>query len=194
MFGMNGVSAVLLLFFATASSTNNTYNTNEPCQTLTLSKPKIPKETVTAFNTLDIDKIGYKIENGNENFSKISGDILSEKPEIIGVLLTSETNSPILALNIKGRLRIFSNQTTETDTFWKQFRNASHRGWNPPFRECHLLPKQWLYLYVHKTKTIGIGLFIKMNITQCDPDLDEIFKRKHRCDIETTVVSFFFLL
>lgn len=191
VYDMNGgVSAVLLLFFTTASSTNKTYNNiNEPCHTTTLSKPKIPYESVTTFNTLDINNIRYKIESGNYNFSQLSRDILSNRPEVISVILTSDTNLPTLAINLKGRLKIFRNQTYDTEIFWKNFRNATHQGWNPPFRECHLLPEQWFYMYVYRTQTIGIGIFIKMNITQCDTDLEEIYKGTHRCDIETTLVS-----
>lgn len=189
--GMNGIASLILILFLTTfvSSTNKTYNINESCNTLTLSKPKQP---LINIDTFDINNIRYKIENGNYNFSQLSREIMSNRRDIIGIILTSDTTntSPLLAINLKGRLRIFRNQTYDTEIFWKNFRNATYQGWNPPFRECHLLPKQWFYMYVYKTQTIAIGLFIKMNITQCDNDLEEIYKSKHRCDIETTVVSF----
>lgn len=188
VFGMNEIYAVLLLFLATASPTNFTRN-NELCQIMFLANPNSANDLNFDYS-FEVSNILSKIESNSTKFSQISQELLSRRTEIVGVFLSSSSgNRPTLALNFKNRLKIFLNQTPETEPYWKSFQTATHRGWNPPFRDCFFVPKTWFHSYVIKTKEAGVAIFVPLKLNQCNNNLAEIFGGPHRCDTTTTNVS-----
>lgn len=182
----------LFYFFCDYNATeavNFTYN-NEICEPKILSKPRI----ATNLNfeiSFEVHNIFKSLANNHTNYSTISKEVLSGSPQIFGIFLASENKSPSLALNLRGRLKVFPNRTIETEIFWSAFGNATN-GWNPPFRDCVLLPRTWYHLYVSKHSNASVGVFIPLKVNQCDPDLEEIFGGADKCDRETTYVSKFY--
>lgn len=161
------------------------------CEPKVLSKPR----AATNLNfdlSYQVSLILLKLYDNSSKFPMIAKDLLTSKPQITGVFLSSETKNPILALNIKKRLKIFPNKTSETSIFWNAFTNATN-GWNPPFRDCHLVPKTWFHLFVAKYSNISVGVLLPLKLNQCDNDLEEIFGGPDKCDPDTTYVSNIFI-
>lgn len=165
---------------------------HDVCEPKILSKPRIA--THLNFDlSYQVMIMMNKINENSTKFPNIAKELLSTKPQIIGVFLSSETRVPILALNLKGRLKVFPNKTMETAVFWNSFSNATN-GWNPPFRDCHLIPRTWFHLYMSKHSNASVGVLLPLKVNQCDNDLEEIFGGVDKCDPSTTYVSKFTLL
>lgn len=175
-----------LLFLATVYSRNLTQH--EDCKIRFLSNPVAP--TRLKYNVTNLVKdIGSKLlrNTKNMNFSTASRNVLSLQPDISGIAL-SKIDERILALNINSRLKIFRNQTLETDVFWKAFSSSSD-GWGKPFQDCNFFSANWFYVYVYSVKSVRVGVFIALNPDRCDNNIAEIFGGPHKCDTTQMCVS-----
>ncbi|CAH1133680.1 unnamed protein product [Ceutorhynchus assimilis] len=178
---MKTPSTFLLLLLATV---NSKY---EACKIRTLSNNVTPTRLNYNATKLVDDTATKLLKNSqNMNFSLASRKLLSMQPDIAGVILT-RVDERILALKINSRLRIFPNRTAETDVFWKAFNEAD--GWGKPFKDCIFLANSWFYVYKHPVRKLGIGLFITIDLNQCDRDLEEIFGGPDKCDDSQICVS-----
>ncbi|XP_022900982.2 metabotropic glycine receptor isoform X2 [Onthophagus taurus] len=181
-------AAPLFLFFTGVLASNNTFilhQNHEQCTTKTLSEPRAPI-TLDIEVSLVVNNIIGQMETGNYSF--ISQSVLSTYSDVIGLILSSSSNKyPILVLNIRGRMKMFPNRTSETSTFWKSYDTALSNGWTPPFRDCNFLYRMWLHAYVMKTNEIGIAIFIPMKINQCDDQVGGYLGWTHQCDRQTTI-------
>ncbi|KAK4880411.1 hypothetical protein RN001_008557 [Aquatica leii] len=183
--GMTTAAALLFLIVIASAATATLSLRNGPsCESKVLSEPR----TATGLNfdiSFEVNKIVVEISRNNSNFSDISQQVLTLHPEISGVILSSSTRFPILSLNIRERLKIFPNRTAETDIYWRSF-DGTQNGWAPPFKDCYFLPDKWFYAYILKSADIGLGLFMPLQLNQCDFGLSDIFGGPHRCDDDTT--------
>lgn len=84
---------------------------------------------------------------------------------------------------------MFPNRTSETEPFWNAYDGVWDNGWAPPFKVCNFLDDVWFYSYVLKKPDAGVGLFIAMQLNQCDSSIAEVFGGPHRCDHDSTMVS-----
>lgn len=157
---------------------------NARCQSRFLSSTASP--TGLTYNVSGLAKGTVHRFGQNHNISTISRELLSEHRDILGVILVTKQDSA-LALNISGRLKVFPNRTAETDIFWRSF-NLTEDGWGRPFKDCDFL-RAWMYSYFVKRSDHGVGLFVEIDLNQCDGALGEIYNGTHRCDPETTEVS-----
>lgn len=186
---MTAVAVLLFLVITASSASNFTYfkSYDVQCETKTLGEPR----TATGLNfniSIEVNRLVSEISLNNSNFTDISKKILSTHPEIAGIILASAIKAPILSLNVDGKLIHFLNRTKETEVFWKAF-DVEHNGWALPFRDCNYLKRVWFYAYLFKNSEVGLQLFIKVKLNQCDFHLADIFGGTHRCDQETTEVS-----
>ncbi|KAK9888465.1 hypothetical protein WA026_000713, partial [Henosepilachna vigintioctopunctata] len=156
---------------------------NDTCQIKFLSR-QAPSSGLTFNASQATYEIYHKVVNNKSfNFANISREILAQRRDVVGVVITRNNNYG-LGLNISGRLKVFPNRTTETEVFWKSF-GQSETGWTPLFMDCYFFRNQWFYGYMLKTSDISIGLFIKVYLNPCDESLLGIIP-KHRCNNETT--------
>ncbi|VEN58619.1 unnamed protein product [Callosobruchus maculatus] len=144
------------------------------CQERTLSKP-IPAPHNVSF-LLDV----FRQPN---DFADISRRLFLEHKNVLGVVSSSKAERH-LALNVSGRLKIFANRTVDTAKFWDVLIDTK-TGWRPAFKECQFL-RTWVYVYVVQTDSGGAGVFLKIELDQCDSGQIEIFNGSHLCDPETT--------
>ncbi|CAH0557756.1 unnamed protein product [Brassicogethes aeneus] len=169
--------ALAFLFFLTTVSLTKSEN---DCAARFLSYPVAP--TRLSYNS----SFSYIHQNvhGTEQWQNITREIFARNPDIEGLILSTETKA-ILALNIKERLKIFPNKTSETEMFWDSHK-AADLGWNKPFKDCNFYRNQWFYVYSFKTAPFRVSLFIKIRLNQCDKAQEEIFNGTHRCDEESS--------
>nr|CAI5869017.1 unnamed protein product [Callosobruchus analis] len=144
------------------------------CQERTLSKSISAPHNISFL--LDV----FRQPN---DFAAVSRRFFFEHKDVLGVVYSTKTERH-LALNISERLKIFPNRTVDTAKFWDVL-NGTKTGWRPAFKECQFL-RTWLYAYVLHTDNSGAGVFIKVELDQCNPTQMEIFNGSHLCDPETT--------
>lgn len=180
---MKQVSLLLLILSLVAVVRLTSVRNVETCEIRHLSKPLIPPINYsTAINSI------LSLRNST-NFSVAVSEVFSKNIDIRGVILKSSFSA--LALNVRGEVKIYTNRTKETEGFWETYDLAA-KEWTVPFKDCHVFRRTWFYAYVTKTAADdGFGFFVPIKLDQCNPQLEEIFGRKHQCNPETTTVSTF---
>ncbi|XP_074029464.1 G-protein coupled receptor 158 smog isoform X1 [Leptinotarsa decemlineata] len=162
-------------------STNAENPQDDHCKSRFLSNPTVP----TRLNLIPAQiaqSIQQNINQHHGNFSEISRQTLLQHNEILGVILTSKFQHA-LALNVSKRLKIFPNRTAETEKFWTSL-EMDKSGWGRALKDCDFL-HSWVYVYVSKSPSSTVGLFLKIDLNQCDKELGEIFNGSHICHEET---------
>ncbi|CAH1183725.1 unnamed protein product [Phaedon cochleariae] len=170
---------ILLLLLITARADNSVQN--DRCQSRVLSHPTIP-----ARLNQNITKLAETIDqrlSRSENFSSVARDLFLENGAMLGVAAMSPSNEYALALNVSKRLKIFPNRTVETEVFWTSL-NMSRSGWGRAFKDCDYL-RTWVYCFVLKTSGRSVGVFVKIDVNQCDDRQREIFNGTHKCHRDT---------
>lgn len=173
---------ISLLFLISVQAKN--FSQNEQCHNTVLTHPTIP--TRLKMNISDLADNVISDVSKNYTFLVISRNILLETSDILGVAVMSKLERN-LALNVTNRLRIFPNKTTETAKFWSIF-NSTKIGWNVAIKDCDFL-RSWVYSFIKSKSDVSVGIFVKIELNQCDRTLADIFNGSHRCDEETTEVS-----
>lgn len=180
----------VLILVATATSTNHTTLHDGPCVPAVLPKAKAPSWPIPHDVTVDATKLLGNITTARdqEMLYMIARELLATRPELVAVMLASPPRPPVLALNTRGKLLVFRNRTVESEMFWSTV-DSAETGWAPPFRDCTIVPGMWLHAFVVKSASSqAVGVFLPVNINQCDDSLAEIFGGRQRCDNETTRV------
>ncbi|ERL87068.1 hypothetical protein D910_04469 [Dendroctonus ponderosae] len=167
-------SLVLLsLYLSTVLS-----NHQEPCTTRTLSST-VPPSRLNFNASFLVQNIEEELHRSS-NFTSAARNILSRQWDIAGAILATPKEH-ILALNLNSRLRMFVNQTPETQLFWRVF-EATASGWGAPFKDCHFFEGSWLYIYAYGgSRGAKIGLFAPVVLDECDGGIAEIFGGPHKC-------------
>uniref|UniRef100_A0AAR5PL55 G-protein coupled receptors family 3 profile domain-containing protein n=1 Tax=Dendroctonus ponderosae TaxID=77166 RepID=A0AAR5PL55_DENPD len=167
-------SLVLLsLYLSTVLS-----NHQEPCTTRTLSST-VPPSRLNFNASFLVQNIEEELHRSS-NFTSAARNILSRQWDIAGAILATPKEH-ILALNLNSRLRMFVNQTPETQLFWRVF-EATASGWGAPFKDCHFFGGSWLYIYAYGgSRGAKIGLFAPVVLDECDGGIAEIFGGPHKC-------------
>ncbi|XP_050307291.1 probable G-protein coupled receptor 158 isoform X2 [Anthonomus grandis grandis] len=170
---------LLFLLFAVADSKNQT-RPHDDCKIRILSN-NVPATGLNYNVSKLIKEIGDDLLKNPHgmNFSLTSRKLLASRADVFGVILRKTNDASVLALNINSRLRIFPNRTAETDVFWRTFDSTD--GWGKPFKDCDYFSYSWFYVYAHRLSDLKIGLFIKLDLDQCDDRLKEIFGGGHKC-------------
>ncbi|GLV38847.1 smog [Carabus blaptoides fortunei] len=180
----------VLILVATATSTNHTtLHDGGSCVPAVLPKAKAPSWPIPHDVTVDATKLLGNITTARdqEMLYMIARELLATRPELVAVMLASPPRPPVLALNARGKLLVFRNRTVESEMFWSTVDSAT-TGWAPPFRDCTIVPGMWLHAFVVKSAfSAAVGVFLPVNINQCDDSLAELFGGRHRCDNDTTL-------
>lgn len=171
-----------------ADPVQNVPNDDDCHHTKTLPEARSPARLNFDLNFM-IEEVKLHVEENLMNFSTLAEKLLSARNELVGILLSSSANRPLLALNASGRVAYFRNRTEDTEMYWGTLNSVEENGWLPPFKDCRLLLGTWLNVYIFKAKTVAIGLFLTVKIDQCDDFYAEYVGRKNKCDRETTTVS-----
>ncbi|KAJ8921069.1 hypothetical protein NQ315_015865 [Exocentrus adspersus] len=175
---MKEVFAFLLLLTSVLARNSSQ---NASCYGRFLSDPISP--TGLSYDAPNLVKETSLKITRNQSFPVVSRELLTGHRDVLGVILVTRRDS-VLALNVSGRLKIFPNRTAETSIFWKAF-NTTENGWGKAFKDCNFL-HAWLYSYIFKNADYGVGLFIEVELNQCDPHLREIYNGTDKCDKEST--------
>ncbi|XP_056630766.1 probable G-protein coupled receptor 158 isoform X1 [Diorhabda sublineata] len=174
---MNAIFFYLPLFLISARGEYP--NNHDHCQSRILPNPTIPTRLNINLNYLLVD-INKKFGKLN-NITALSREIL-QNDKVLGVIFFSNAHN-LLALNVSKRLKIFYNRTAETETF-RESLNVTKNGWGKAFKDCDFL-KTWVYPFTFTTFNTTIGLFIQVDLNQCDDGLADIFNGSHNCNRET---------
>ncbi|CAH2011005.1 unnamed protein product [Acanthoscelides obtectus] len=160
---------LLLTYFAQAK------HHHHACQDRTLSQPIAAPHNVSSL--LDV------FRHQSSDFAAASRRLFLEHKHVLGVVSSAKTERN-LALNVSGRLKIFQNRTVENSRFWDVL-DDTRTGWRATFKECQFL-RTWVYVYVMQMDNGSAGVFLKVDLDQCDQGQIEIFNGSHMCDPETT--------
>ncbi|CAH1138703.1 unnamed protein product [Phyllotreta striolata] len=173
----------LLLILSTAHAEKSSHH--DFCQARFLSRPTVPTGLIVDVETL-MENVYKRMESMEgellEKFSELSRDVLQRRG-VLGILYASKGRR-LLGLNVTKRLKIFPNRTVETDVFWDSL-NGTKTGWGRAFKDCNFL-RAWVYSYAWRTVDSTLGIFLEVDLDQCNGALAEIFNGTHNCHQPST--------